>query len=175
MPFQPVPPAEPGTKALSSAFNALRANVELLGKESLCRRYSADTQSIPRTQWTKAAFGESVRSTGRVTPNTTADIFTINEPGVYFVSTSTRWASNTSGARHLVIGNGGGSMTIRYAGNSVPGGPDALSPAVSTMIPLDAGSTLSVWVYHNATGVESLNLSPSTQSNHLTIRYCGES
>lgn len=166
--------AVPGQPALAFEYNKVVNNVNELGRGTLCRRYASTAQPIPDREWTRVEFPTPLDSCPHVSVNAGGDILTINTPGVYDIDTSVRFSSNSTGARHLVIGAGTSSwQNIRYRGCSVPAGGDSFTPAAAVSIRLQEGDTVAVWVYQSSGGF--LNTSPSGEIISLSIRYCGES
>ena len=165
--------AVPGQPALASEYNKVVNNVDELGRGTLCRRYTSTVQSIPDRVWTRVAFPTPLDSCPHVSVNADGDILTINTTGVCDIDVSVRFAANSTGARHLVIGAGTSSwQDIRYRGCSVAGG-DSFSPAAAVSRRFQEGDTVAVWVYQPSGG--DLNTSPSGEIISLSVRYCGES
>lgn len=166
--------AVPGQPALASEYNKVVDNVNELGRGTLCRRYASTAQSIPDRSWTRVAFPTTLDSCPHVSVNAGGDILTILTPGVYDIDASVRFAVNSTGARHLVIGAGTSSwQNIRYRGCSVPAAGDSFTPAAAVSRRFQEGDTVAIWVYQSSGG--DLNTSPSSEIISLSIRYCGES
>ncbi len=174
--MEPMAYAEPGGIASADEYNKVVDNVNEIGRGTLCRRYADVSQPdvLDRT-WTKVRFPGSRAATPHVQVNAAADTFTIATTGSYRISGSVRFDNNSTGSRHIVLGNNTspGAGGARWIGSSVPSAADNYTVSAGTDLNFVAGDEIAVWVYQSSGAARTLTA--SSEATNITIRYCGES
>ncbi|WP_277670786.1 hypothetical protein [Saccharomonospora viridis] len=170
--MEPMAYAEPGGIASADEYNKVVDNVNEMSRGTLTRRYRATSQKIPNVTWTKVAFDTLVSPSPHVVVNAAGDTFTIVTPGSYAFSASARYDTNSTGFRHLVLGDASQPGT-RYTGDSKEAIAENVTLEASTERNFAAGDKICAWTRQNS-GADR-NLVPAGEVINFTIRYCGES
>jgi len=125
-------------------------------------------QSIPNVTATAVAFDETDWANGwmKIDPNH-SDRLLIPKAGIYLLSGSMGWASNTTGVRFMAFGISG----VQQPWTQVSAGVDGTGRISHQMlVQLKKTDYVQAYVYQSSGGALSLS-STTTGSNHMAVQF----
>ena len=128
-------------------------------------------QSIPNGANTVVVFNSTVfevDDTGRITPNTSTGVVTVNEAGIYRITAGAEFVSNTTGRRILFLVAAG--LVVAEHDDSAPSVTATCGTCISTLVKLAAADTIDARVFQLSGG--ALDVSANTKT-HMTVEWDG--
>ena len=128
-------------------------------------------QSIPNTTNTTIVFNSTifeVDDTGRLTPNTSTGVVTVNEAGIYRITAGVEFAVNANGRRTGSI-VAGGSVVAEHD-DDASASPSSWGTSMSTLVKLAATDTIEAKCSQTSGG--SLDVLAGTVT-HMTVEWDG--